>query len=448
MPSSVFGRLVTAVCVLMVGGLQAGDLSYGIEVKANWRDSDHIRLGVPFEFPDFFLPEGETSGFLETVDAGDHFEFSRISFFLEGTISGRLHGRIKLDTIDRYDRNPTSGDNETDIDEAWLELGRDTFSDEMPEGSGWYLRLGKFGKFERQDDRNLESYGLISTMYNRFEDAGLELGVDMGRHFYLKGSYTNGNPVFMRDPNALAGDNGLHQHNPFINPFPNPELKSGIVMFYDAEVEDFDYENPESGLALGFKAGDDAGVWIINVMAFAYRRDLGTDVGITGTFYGGDLDLLDGPVGSPGGLPLEGNEKEEQGANLWLYAGSGTLFAQYVDSEMAGLASDGFEVEGSWDFEINSGLGAGGKPIFPFIRPALRYSRWDAGFVGVGTAYPTPSVWWDWEKLDVGINFGLYPGLMLTLEQAQTEFETAGGWRENNETLATLSWRWGGGSGE
>ena len=32
--------------------------------------------------------------------------------------------------------------------------------------------------------------------------------MDLGRHVYVKVSATQGNPVFIRDPNALAGDNG------------------------------------------------------------------------------------------------------------------------------------------------------------------------------------------------------------------------------------------------
>ena len=31
-------------------------------------------------------------------------------------------------------------------------------------------------KFERQNDRHLESYGLVSTAFNRFEDFGVEAG--------------------------------------------------------------------------------------------------------------------------------------------------------------------------------------------------------------------------------------------------------------------------------
>ena len=271
-----------------------GTLRFGLEIKTHYRDSEAAKFPIPFQFPDIFLPPGESSGSVETVDAGEHWEVSRISLFLEGRMSERWFGRLKVDGIDRYDRNPTSTDHEVDADEAWVRYGTETDPDMMPLDLGWYARLGKFAKFERQDDRNLESYGLVSTAFNRMEDAGLEIGADLGRYFYVKASYTVGNPLFIRDPNALAGDNGTVGNPLTDTPNPVPELKSGFPILYDAEIEDVDFDAAETGLALGFRIGDEAGSWVVNGMVFTYSRELRDTIEINGTNYGGDLDFLEG----------------------------------------------------------------------------------------------------------------------------------------------------------
>ncbi len=446
---------IITLSLMFPGFLLAQNASpFTIELKANYRDSDAVAFPIPFPFPSEFLPPGETQGMLETVDEGGHGEISRITLFLEGEIANNLSGRIKIDGFDLYDRNPTNGDNKVDLDEAWLMYGTEVFPDEMPEQSGFYAKLGKFGKFERQNDRNLESYGLISTAYNRFEDAGLEIGVDLGRHFYLKASYTAGNPLFFRDPNALAGENGSENRNPFTETNPDPELKSGFVIFYDAELESIDFSEAETGVAMGARFSTESESVVVNVMAFAYNRDLKDEANITGSFYNGDLDLLDlsaelkellgEDIGAlfEGALPFSGRSKKENGANLWIYMGSGTLFAQYVDSDIANLKSTGLEVEASWDFEMPWSLGFRGKPILQFLRPAARYSKWDSDFTGNAMFYPAPTVWWDRKKLDFGLKIGLYPDLTLLLEHSDSEMLRLGEWVNAAESLATLTWKW------
>lgn len=419
--------------------------SFGIEFKGNYRDSEQNKFPVPFPFPSSFLPVGETQGSLETVESGSHFEVSRLTLVLDGQFTSLFGGRIKIDTIDRYDRNPTSTDNEVDVDEVWLRYGTELLPEELASGSSLYVKLGKFGKFERQDDRNLESYGLVSTVFNRFEDAGLEIGVDIGAHFYVKGSYTTGNPLFFRDPHALAGDNGTPELNPFENPNPNPELKSGIVIFYDTEVEDWDFGgNAETGLALGLRLGSDY-TRTANLMIFHYERELADSVNLRGTFYGGDMDTLRGvqeELGLAGGLPIQGNDKQETGLNLWLYLGSFTFFGQYVDAEFADLGYEGIEGEAAYTFDLPISWAIRGKPLFSAITPAIRFSQIDPDFVGNGMLYPTPSVWWDWEKLDIGFHLRLYEGLSLMVEQNNMKFLRSGRWEHNDEFLATFTYRW------
>ncbi len=159
--------------------------------------------------------------------------------------------------------------------------------------------MGKFAKFERQNDRHLDSYGLVSTSFNRFEDSGIEFGIDVTPWLYMIASWTTGNPVFFRDPNALAGDNGTddRRHPP---PNPDPHLKSGMLLLYDAEIESFHLEeDPEYGLGLGLRFHPQPQT-NINVLFFGYQRQLDDDRQLHGTFYGADLDLLDGVPGFTG----------------------------------------------------------------------------------------------------------------------------------------------------
>jgi len=233
----------------------AVEFDWSFEAKGHYRDSSALRFASPFPFPPDFLPPGATRIFLETVDAGEHVELSAVTLFAGARWGEGVEARLKLDAVDRYDRNPTSSDREWDVDELWVRFGHDPAT--SPDRLGLYAKLGKFPHFERQNDRHLESYGLVSTAFNRFEDQGLEIGLDLGRHLYLRASATQGNPVFFRDPNALAGDNGTPELDPVANPKPNPRLKSGFPILYDAEVEDPDFGGDlELAFALGLRFGE------------------------------------------------------------------------------------------------------------------------------------------------------------------------------------------------
>ncbi len=433
----------TAIFLLCTLTIQAQEtrFRFAIESDMHYRDSKHAEFPIPFPFPPEFLPVGDTNGSLETVEAGTFFETSRFSLF--ATVERDLWtAHAKVDIIDIYDRNPTSSDREWDLDEFWVRYGTEYEPGELPTERGYYVKLGKFGKFERQDDRHLISYGLVGTSFNRFEDAGLEANFDVTPNFYIKASYTTGNPVFIRDPNALAGDNGAPTHNPFINPFPDPPLKSGIVLLYDAEIEGPDFDNAETGLGLGFRFGDDAGQRVFNGLISYYERDLADEVELRGTFYHGDLDLLRGvdEFNLPG-LPINGRSKEELTATFWLYFDDATLFLQAVDSDVAGLERKGYEGEFSWTFKLPLWWAFNEAQIFPSITPVLRYSKIDSGFVGDLATYPAPSVWWNWKKLDIGVSARLYRGWRLTVEYADNQFLRGSNWEHNDEYLATVRWR-------
>lgn len=415
-------------------------LQWGLEAKANFRHSEDNKFQVNFPFAPSQLPVGQTKGFEQTVNPGSHFELSNLSLFLDATWGDGLTAHGKVDFIDLYDRNPTSSDKKVDVDEAWIRFGIDPEPATLAPRGGVYLKVGKFPKFERQDDRHLESYGLVSTAFNRFEDTGAELGLNLGRHLYVKLSATQGNPVFLRDPNALAGDNGTPA---LLRANPDPELHSGVVILYESEVEDLDVDGDlEAGAGLGWRMADEAGRNGFDVLGWGYRRKLAKTVELEGTFYGGDLDLLNGPT-DVSSLPLEGDDKQEFGGNVWLYLGGFCFFGQYVDQELAGLPRTGLEGEVSWRFELPLVWAVGERQLFTYIAPAVRYSKLDNDFRNIpGRVTPSPSFAWDWEKIDAGLRFGLFQGVDVTLEYADNRFILGNGAkRENNEGLVTLRWR-------
>jgi hypothetical protein len=419
------------------GGLRP-KLDFGLEARANFRRSEDNRFPVPFPFPPDFLPVGQTQGFEETVNAGSHFELSDVTLFADAVWGDGLAAHAKVDFIDLYDRNPTSTDRKVDIDEAWLRFGVEPEPAALAPRTGVYLKIGKFPKLERQDDRHLESYGVVATAFNRFEDAGAEMGINLGRHLYFKLSATAGNPLFMRDPNALAGDNGTPAER---QPNPNPVLKTGVVILYDAEVEDLDEDgNLEAGAGVGYRLADEEGRNALDLLAFGYKRKLAKTVDLEGTFYGGDLDLLNGPFDlTP--LAVKGNEKREAGANVWLYLGGFSFFGQYVDQDLAGLPRKGIEGELAWRFELPLVWAVGDRQLFTSIAPAVRYSKLDNQFRNHPQT-PSPSFAWDWTKIDAGLRLGLFSGVDFTVEYADNRFVlTSGAKRSNNEFLATLRWR-------
>ncbi len=414
-------------------------LEFGLEAKANFRHSEDNRF--PVSLPPQFLPPGQPVVFEETVSAGSHFELSNVTLFVDAAWGDGLAAHGKVDFIDLYDRNPTSTDKKVDVDEAWIRFGVEPEPAVLATRSGVYLKVGKFPKFERQDDRHLESYGLVSTAFNRFEDAGAELGINLGRHFYLKASATQGNPVFIRDPNALAGDNGTpeRQQQPTK---PNTAFQSGIVILYDAEIEDVDVDGElETGAGVGFRLADEEGRNGLDVLAWGYRRKLAETVDLEGTFYGGDIDVLNGPFDVDPALPIKDDDKQEAGANVWLYWGGFSFFGQYVDQELAGLPRTGIEGEVAWRFELPLVWAVGDRQLFTSVAPAVRYSKLDNDF---RNQRPTsaPSLAWDWEKIDAGLRIGVFSGVDLTVEYADNRFILgSGAKRENNEFLATLRWK-------
>jgi hypothetical protein len=237
----------------------------------------------------------------------------------------------------------------------------------------------------------------------------------------------------LRDANALAGDNGTDDFRVPPNANTNPDLKSGIVMLYDAEIEDFDLSSdPELGVGLGYRFNSTDKNHKLDILAYHYQRDLSDTRELNGTFYGGDLDLFDlGEVPGAAGirLPFEGRDKTESGFNAWYYAGDFALFSQYVKQDVAGLDRDGFEIELSYVFD--SAI---------TITPVIRYSELNNDFVG-HPLFPAPSLAWDWRKIDYAVNIDFSDNLRLIVEYADNEVQRAGRWESHNELLLTLRWQ-------
>lgn len=402
------------------------------ELKAHYRWSEDSRFLLKFPFPPEFIPRGQTAVFERTVSPGSSFEVSVASVLLDIQPAESVMGRIRINFIDLYNRNPTSTDQTVNVKEAWVQFGKRTEFLQVVEGSRVYVLFGKAPKFERQPDRNLESYGLVSTAFNRFEDLQLQAGGNFGSHFYWRAQISNGNPVFFRDPNALAGDNGNDDFR-----FPNPELhlNSGFPILYDAEAEEFSFQDKvEVGAGAGVRFQSESLENGLDLFGFIYRRDLAEHVDLRGTFYGGDLDLLDGTGGIT--LPISGNKKKEYGGNAEFHWSGLRIFAQGVHQELAGLKRDGFEVEGAWRISLPLKFATGGKQLFTFLQPVVRFSVIDNKFKG-SPLFVAPSTFWDWKKYDLGLRMGIFQGIDITAEYSFHDI-TASSQVNEDEFLTSL----------
>ena len=409
-------RLIAAGVALLPSLVFAQDWTYGakLEIRANYRDSNEERFALRTPFPPITLPVGQTQGFEETVDAGHHAELSVANIQLDLGYGKWFAARAKVHAQDKYRRNPTSEDRQTDADELWVRFGEKPEFLERPERTSFFIQVGKAPKMERQPTRLLESYGLAATAFNRFEDVQALAGGTIGRNLYWRFQLANGNPLYFRDPNALAGDNGIRE---LLQPNPDPELKSGFPVFYNAETEGyfFNTSNLQYGEGLGYRWQNDLQTFGFDAIAFHYRRSMPFEEHLTGTFYGTDIDLLDGPEveGLHFGLPIHGNKKEETGGRVYVEWRRMTTIAQYTHQEFAGLGRNGWEVESGYSFALELG------PLRT-IQPAARWSGLQNDFrAAADKRYPAPSVWWPWTKIDYGVRVGFTHGVDVTIERAK-----------------------------
>jgi hypothetical protein len=410
--------------------------THRIELRADYRWSAEEQRAVSF-------PPGNV---LRTPDPGHHLELNVADLQLDAGYGDFLSMRAKVHVQALHRRNPTSTDKQVDADELYVRLGPNPEFLERPDGTSFFVQAGKFPKMERQPVRLLESYGLAANSFNRFEDVQVLVGGTIGRSLYWRVQAANGNPLFFRDPNALAGDNGTEES---VRPGGQPDFGSGFPILYNAETEDlfFNTDHVQVGEALGYRWQREDQTLGFDAIVFHYQRDLADREELTGTIYGGDLDLLTvGASQDPGlpgeptrGLPIDGRTKRETGARVYAEWHGATVIGQYTKQTIAGLERDGWEVE--LGYRIPLALG----PI-ESVQPAVRASMITNEF-GPVPNFPAPSIWWDWEKFDAGIRIGLTRGIDVTAEYTTHRMETPTplGVRPVplglRETLVTVRWR-------
>ena len=383
-----------------------------IEIRANYRYSHDERFALKFPFPPEFLPVGQSVGFERTADPGSHAELSVAQLKLDASYGQWFNAHVQFHALDKYRRNPTSSDRTTDADELYVRFGRKPEFLDRPDGTSFFVQAGKAPKMERQPVRLLESYGLAATAFNRMEDTQVLAGGTIGRNLYWRLQAANGNALFFRDPNALAGDNGTPQLDPFVHPHPDPKDNSGFPILYNAEAESLflDTKHVQFGQGVGYRWATDDGTSGFDAIAFHYRRSMADEAKLTGTFYGGDLDLLLGPLDA--GLALRDRTKEEYGGRVYAEWRGATAIAQFTKQHLAGLQRQGYEVEAGYRFALNNRwLG--------WIQPAARVSGLTNRFRGDARLYPAPSIWWPWTKIDLGVRLGLPQNVDLTVEYAK-----------------------------
>ena len=404
----------------------------GGEVKAHFRHSSFAENLVEFPFPASFLPPGETKVFERTVSKGDSFEVSTVTLLGEGDLAEGVSAKIEVRFSDLYNRNPTTSDDRILVRQAWVRLGRQDETLESSSGTSAYLLLGLAPRFSKQLVRRMESYGLWGTAVGRFEEPQLQVGGSVGGHVYWRALLANGNPLFFRDPNALAGDNGTPERVPGN---VHPILESGFPILYDAKPADLNLQDRfEWGLGLGTRGGKSEGTaW--DLLGWYFKRQMADTVPIRGTFYSGDIKLLKGVV-IP--LPFSGRDKKEYGLNLALRASGLRLFGQYVRQDIATLKRRGFEVEAAWVFDLHGLFLAGEDPVGNWIQPVIRVSSIDNLFE-VPELFPGTSVGWDWKKYDLGVRFGIVRQVDLTLELSRNDATVSPGVKIHpDEFMVTL----------
>src|SRR5687768_1853883 len=167
-------HFLTVLCLAPFALAQSTDwdLRHRLEIRASYLDSNQERFQLAFSLPSIFLSLRQSSGFMETVDAGRHVELNVASLQLDASYGRWFRARAKIHAVDKYRRNPTSNDRTSDIEEFFLVIGDMPEFLERPDRTSFFALAGKSPRMERQPVRLLESYGLAATSFNRFEEIG------------------------------------------------------------------------------------------------------------------------------------------------------------------------------------------------------------------------------------------------------------------------------------
>jgi hypothetical protein len=403
----------------------------GGEAKIGIRHSGAEEWRIPINFPPSFLLPGEDGVYMRTPSKGASFEIQNVALYGEGSLTDGVDAKIRVHFYDLYNRNPTSSDDRVFVREAWIRIGRAFDKLEPITGTTGYLLVGQAPRFSKPLTRRLESYGLWTTAVGRFENPQIQLGGTFGSHVYWRASIGNGNPLFIRDVNALAGDNGTPERVP--NSKVRSPYESGFVILYDAKAQDL---NPNGEFEWGFGGGYALSndTWALDVLGWAFGRDLAPTTDLRGTYYSGDIAIF---ADAPFAPPFGGNDKIERGVNVDLRAARLRVFGQYVDQEIAGLPRRGYEAEAAYRIPLNGLFLVGETPVINWLQPVVRVSRIDNRF-RVPASYPAPSIDWDWTKIDLGFRLGVSEHTDFTLEYSLNRAKASNRTVEPNELLATF----------
>ena len=272
-------------------------------MKIHGRYTDELEVRSDFPFPGPFIPPGQSAVFLRTPDDGFSREISTVTLIGEMNLDPQIQGRFEVHYEDLYNRNPTSSDDKLQVREAWLRFGpRFEPLDAQPEKPTWYVLSGKTPRFTKQTGAPPRELRPVGHRRRPLRGGGARARRHPRHALLLARQRGSGNPLFMRDPNALAGDNGTPERDPRVFPSNvHPTLESGFPILYDTKSTGVDFDGKvQLGGGLGWRSiqgeneGCDAVVWY-------FERKLADRVTLPGTFYSGDIKLLEGPV--PGDLP-------------------------------------------------------------------------------------------------------------------------------------------------
>ncbi len=380
---------------------EAEGFRFGGEIKAGFRWSQAQESAI-------LSPSFRVLGFMRTPAAGSSMEIQHLAISGEGFLTSGVFGKFEVRFLDLYNRNPTSTDALVFVRQAFVRFGGKPELLSGEKGSRAYALFGMAPRFTKQTTRHLESYGLLGTAIGRFEQSQFELGASFGGHIYARAMVGSGNPLFLRDTNALAGDNLAEA------PIPNPQAtyQTGFPILYDAKVTDVNFsESLEKGFGLGARWGGGlkAGV---DVLGWYFGRRLAERARLRGTDYLGELSALRG-AGYP--IPTRGNQRREWGVNVQAKARGLRFFGQWADQDLAGAGRYGAEAELAWVFTLPGLFLVGESPFGNWIQPTFRFSWLDNRFTAP-VAYPRLSVVWPWKKYDFGLRFGLVRNVDLTAE--------------------------------
>lgn len=407
---------------------------FGAEVKLNLRSSPLQEFPLAFAAPPSFFAPGDDGLYMRTPASGTSVEVQDVELSASADWTPSLRSRVVVHVLDLYNRNPTSSGERIVVREAWLLAGTRYDVLRPQDGTRFYLAVGKAPRFTKQLDRRLESYGLWGTAVGRFEQLQAQLGGSVGRHVYWRFHAANANPLFMRDPNALAGDFGTRQTVPGS---VDPVYQSGFPILYDTQAQEVRLGGDvELGGGAGLRFVDASGGKGVDLLGWYFQRDLQDKARIHGSYYEGDLEMLRGAGGPQ--LGYVGHEREEHGANLQARLAGLRVFGQYVWQDLAGLKRRGVEAELAYRVPLNGLFVSGDSPMLNWIQPALRYSAIDNRFSGP-SGFVSPSFFWDWKKLDAGVRLGIVAQVDATVEYQWSQMTLASGRRIRlGEWLATL----------